>query len=255
MKTFKFSFLLILALAVSLQSCNTTKGIKTAELEGKWELKTFGGKDVKASFEGKIPTLNLDFADHRATGSGGCNTFTGQFTFDKDQFSAPNLASTMMACMEANKEFEYLKALAGPLNVSIVNNDLVLTGVGTQSLVFERAKALTAEDLSGLWELAVLQGATANVDFVGNPPTLEFDFAEGRLGGNGGCNRYNGVFELNGNSLKIGSLMSTKMACDNLKGESKYMQLLSDGTVDVELEGDRLTFKRDGLHIATYVKK
>ena len=43
-------------------------------------------------------------------------------------------------------------------------------------------------------------------------PFVRFE-AEGRVAGHGGCNRFFGGYEISGESLKIGPLRATRMAC------------------------------------------
>ena len=43
-------------------------------------------------------------------------------------------------------------------------------------------------------------------------PYIQFG-AKGEMNGNGGCNRFGGSYELNGQRLIIGPIMSTKKAC------------------------------------------
>ncbi|PHR91603.1 MAG: hypothetical protein COA69_10420 [Robiginitomaculum sp.] len=49
-----------------------------------------------------------------------------------------------------------------------------------------------------------------------------------KLDGNGGCNRFSGSFAQDGTALKIGPLMSTKMACANLRDEQEFFQILEN---------------------------
>jgi heat shock protein HslJ len=50
----------------------------------------------------------------------------------------------------------------------------------------------------------------------------------GKLAGNGSCNRFFGPAEIDGNTLKLGPLGSTRMACPEavMNQETKYMQAL-----------------------------
>jgi heat shock protein HslJ len=58
------------------------------------------------------------------------------------------------------------------------------------------------------WTLATLPG-TAPV--AGTTPTAEF--ADGRIAGTDGCNRYTGSYEVTGGTLRVSRLASTMMAC------------------------------------------
>lgn len=54
------------------------------------------------------------------------------------------------------------------------------------------------------------QGAAAPAAGRGEPT---FSFAEGRLGGSAGCNRMSASYSQSGETLSVGPIMSTKMAC------------------------------------------
>ena len=76
------------------------------------------------------------------------------------------------------------------------------------------------------------------VDLNGTPPlpkvqaTLSF-LEAGRVAGNGSCNRFTGSVAISGDTLKIGPLASTRMAClnDNVGAqEDKYLKALGAAT-------------------------
>ena len=53
-------------------------------------------------------------------------------------------------------------------------------------------------------------------------------FREGTAKGNGGCNQFSGTYTQDAAGLRIGPLMATEMACDNLSDETVFFQILSD---------------------------
>jgi len=59
------------------------------------------------------------------------------------------------------------------------------------------------------WVVTEIAGKPA---ISGSEPTLAFD-ADGKVSGNGTCNRYAGASTIEGATLKFGALISTKMAC------------------------------------------
>ncbi len=72
------------------------------------------------------------------------------------------------------------------------------------------------------------------------PPHAVFD--DGAIAGSSGCNSYNGTYESDGDSMTIGPLATTLMACTTqLQGqETLYFELLAQ--VDTyEVSGDQLT--------------
>ncbi|WP_371397492.1 META domain-containing protein [Fretibacter rubidus] len=50
----------------------------------------------------------------------------------------------------------------------------------------------------------------------------------GEIIGHGGCNRFFGTYEQTGDTLTIGPLASTKMACPHLGAESAFLGALQD---------------------------
>jgi len=64
--------------------------------------------------------------------------------------------------------------------------------------------------------------------------------ADGAINGHAGCNRFFGQYELEGDVLKIGPLASTKMACEDMKAEQAFMQVLQE-TRRIELSHMQLT--------------
>ena len=76
------------------------------------------------------------------------------------------------------------------------------------------------------WRLENLAG-TGVLDRV--KATLEFP-TEGRAGGNGSCNRFNGVVTVEGDAIHFGGLAATRMACPEgvMRQEEAYFAALHD---------------------------
>jgi heat shock protein HslJ len=104
------------------------------------------------------------------------------------------------------------------------------------------------EKLAGAdWVLAGQAGDRA--------PYLRFD--GGRVGGLGGCNRFGGRYELDGDRLSFSPLMSTRMACrpDIMKAEQGFFDMLAKVKA-MTLAGDRLELMDgDGKVLATFEKR
>lgn len=251
------SLLIILGLAASLQSCKTTQqaSVGTKELNGKWILKTFNGQKSTSLFTHKTPTLIFDTDKSVVHGNGGCNSYNGAFTLVKNKLTIANIASTMMMCPGENKESLYIQALSNNPELSFNKDILTFKQNGKVALEFEKAKPLTNNELSGQWVLQSIEGASANVYFKERIPTANFNAESNRISGNSGCNTYGATFELKDGKIEIKPMMGTRMACsDAMEGEAKFMRLLP-GVSDIELENGLLTLKRDGVHVATFVKK
>jgi len=235
-------FAVMLFAGFMFQACNNTKTLTQAELEGYWVLKNMNGADAKSQFTGALPTLQFNFAEGTISGTGGCNNYVGAYTYKNGIFSAPNLSVTQMLCSEDNNEGQFILELTNNANeLSLVNGMLTVTRGGKQVLEFEKGTAtveeekksltLDSETLAGLWSLKVIDGVEASEKFKGNResvPTLSFSFADNKISGSGGCNKYNATFSLTDGRLVVGPIMSTKMACPNMEGETQFTQAIAD---------------------------
>lgn len=245
MKTINFTksialIALMLFTVLAFQSCNQSKPLTQAELEGYWVLKNMNGQDAKSQFAGALPTLQFNFSEGTISGTGGCNRYNGAYTYKEGIFSAPNLAVTQMLCIEDNNEGQFILELTNANNkLSIVNGLLTVTHDGKVVLEFEKGQApveeakktLDSSTLSGEWRLKTIDGADVSTVFTGEnaqAPTLSFNFTDNKITGNGGCNQYNATFSLNNDQLVVGPLMSTKMACPNTKGETQFAEAIAD---------------------------
>jgi heat shock protein HslJ len=100
-----------------------------------------------------------------------------------------------------------------------------------------------SNSILGGWELvsygnASGQTAAASIDF-----NTFIDFSEdGELTGNVGCNSFGGDYEVNGNQITFGSIISTLMACEDPIGaqEAAVLKTFTD-TATYDLKGDTLT--------------
>ncbi len=105
-----------------------------------------------------------------------------------------------------------------------------------------------APQTSRLWEtewtaerIGTLRADSSN----SRPATLTLNRKEGRVQGSGPCNRFSGTMETDGKeTLRFGSLLSTKMACGGLSTETAFFSAL-DNTVRFRLRGDILEFLDD----------
>jgi heat shock protein HslJ len=91
------------------------------------------------------------------------------------------------------------------------------------------------------WQLTELNGkALATADFGNGAPTATFG-TDHKVGGKGGCNTYGGSYNLNQEGgMTISQVFSTKMYCENAKGENAYLQVL-EGVTTAKVEKDKLT--------------
>ena len=94
--------------------------------------------------------------------------------------------------------------------------------------------------LQGSWRLANMTQPPFPTPMVPDRD-LTVDFANGRVSGSGGCNRFNGSYSTKGNQLKIGPLASTFKACEEpvMEQETRFLSALQ-ATQRYEVNSDGL---------------
>ncbi|MFA6059330.1 MAG: META domain-containing protein [Taibaiella sp.] len=85
-------------------------------------------------------------------------------------------------------------------------------------------------------------------------PSIYFNDSTSRVSGYTGCNGYGASYTLKGNTIKIGDVLSTKMACmPGMKTENKVINVL--GNVDnFSISGDKLTLKQGEKVLAEFTR-
>lgn len=251
--------------ALSFQSCTNATPLTQEQMDGYWVLKTLNGEDAKSHFAGALPTLHFNFDEGTVSGTGGCNRYTGAYTYKDGVFSAPNLVSTRMLCAEDNAEGQFLLELSGLNNILSLENGL-LTITKDKKIIMQFEKGETpagsfnanAETLQGEWKLKVIDGADAASLYTTDPgkvPTLNFNFAENRIAGNSGCNNYNAPFALaEDGRLVVTNPVSTMMACPNMEGETRFIQAIKDTSMLTLPDANTLQFAKGDMVSVVFEK-
>ena len=90
---------------------------------------------------------------------------------------------------------------------------------------------------------------------IGSEITANFD-EDGRMSGSAGCNTYNASYEATEDTISIGVIASTEMACMDPEGvmdqEVLYLAALQNAAV-YTIQDDRLEIRdQDGAGVAYY---
>lgn len=97
------------------------------------------------------------------------------------------------------------------------------------------------------WQLVSLgpPGSEENV-VAGTTPTANFG-EDNRIAGNTGCNGYGGTYEVRGDTIAIGRLVSTRRACLDQNANEQERRFLAalEGANRFRLSSDRLTIYSD----------
>jgi putative lipoprotein len=103
------------------------------------------------------------------------------------------------------------------------------------------------------WRLTNLEGNLSIRTKGERQPHLRF-LAEGKLEGFGSCNGFSGTYEATGSTLRVGSLMSTKMACADAalnRQESRFLGILESAR-SYTVAGDVLTLRSADAELAKF---
>jgi heat shock protein HslJ len=244
------------AMAVVTAACSATGGASGAPASGStggsggtiegvsWRLTKLpqGGSLVDVP-QGVV--ADARFSGARVTGSGGCNSFTGPATVSGASIKVGPLASTEMACDGPAGDVEkvYLANLAAATSFTATADALTMFDAsGTDILVYA---AGPANPLEGDWNVT---GYNNGNEAVGSPivgTELTATFTEDQVSGSAGCNQYNGSYTLDGDTVTIGPLATTRMACeqDVMDQETAFLTALQTPGLGVEVNGANVTLR------------
>jgi heat shock protein HslJ len=159
-----------------------------------------------------IPTAEL--RDGTVSGSTGCNRFTGGFTKARSKLSFGSIATTRRAGSPAAMavEREYLGRLGRVASFRISGDELTLFDAAGDALLVYAASRPTIE---GSWEITgylMVSGNGFSSTVIDSAPSAVFG-ADGSMSGGTGCNTFRGAYEIDGATISIGPLRTTRMAC------------------------------------------
>jgi heat shock protein HslJ len=208
----------LLAVAAVLAGCTVVGGDDNANgglANTTWTVTTIAGTSTIAE---SPPTMAFA-PEGTVTGTDGCNQYTGSFRTDGGSIQVGQLATTRMACEPARmaQADAFAAAFSGATEWrQLESGDLELRGHGdilaSPGIAAPPSDAAppTVELPGTSWVLIDLDGSAAFDAAVA--PNLTFA-DDGTLAGFAGCNTYNGSFTVDGSTIDIGPLASTRMAC------------------------------------------
>jgi len=181
-------------------------------------------------------TVTLLFSEGGSiSGSAGCNHYFGSYELEGDTITIGQVGQTMMYCTGAGvmeQESRYLSLLSDAVSVNATNDTLSFADShGFTILSFARFVPPAPEPFVGTnWTLNSFYTENAVSSVIGGTTiTAVFD-NEGRVTGSAGCNHYFGSYILEGDSLSISTVGSTKMNCPGrgiMEQEATYLESFS----------------------------
>ncbi|MBL8588588.1 MAG: META domain-containing protein [Methylobacteriaceae bacterium] len=113
-------------------------------------------------------------------------------------------------------------------------------------------RSATPRGEAGDWRLVELDGAPLGGS-GGRTPTLRFG-PQGRLTGDGGCNRFSGAWRVAGDRLTIGPLAATMMACPaGMELERRFFDALARVAGQRREPGGLMLLDAAGVALARFV--
>ena len=107
--------------------------------------------------------------------------------------------------------------------------------------------------LHNIWALEEMEGEQVTAqDFGKEIPVLEIFTAEGRIGGQDGCNRLSGKVYGNKAHLEFGLLISTRMACPKMEKSAQFLKLINQQKYDYHFEPRQLVLSQNGKAVLKF---
>lgn len=230
MKVFKI-LLMLVVLGVTLGSCTMKKAVNKETIipgddKSVWNIVELSNKAISSKINGITPQLILDGNSNRYSVITGCNTLNGSFTIKNSSVQFGKGMSTMMFCNDMSVEDGFKNILDKINNLEVNGTELLLK---QNSNVLVKLSKYQAKSLIGTsWVLDYMQSEIMSFEklFGESKPTLVFD-VEGKVSGNGSCNRYSGSVKLDDNFITFSNIASTRMMCPNIQGEQVFLEKLA----------------------------
>ena len=222
--------------AEATATMETDGGEPVGELAGThWNLVSLGDETL---VEGS--TISLDFTAQELGGVAGCNRYGGPYTLDGTSFSVGELVMTQMACEGLmDQEALYVEMLTAAESITVLGDKLTIrTPQGDH--VYEPAEHVSLEGtdwmLGGIAQDEAIVSTAIDADITAT-------FEGGTVGGSAGCNTYTADYTVEGETLELGEIIRTEMACEDVeRNEREELFLTTLGeTAAYEIVRDTLT--------------
>ncbi len=180
-------------------------------------------------------TITLSFEGGSLSANAGCNTMAGRYTTAGGRLTAPQLASTMMACDDAlmAQDAWLAQFLASGPTYTLAGDTLTLTN-GTDTVVLGPAPSGAQALESTGWKVTDIITITnqANTTTAADPSlTAWMRFQGDQVAFNDSCNIGGGPVEIGDDTLTFGALRTTLIFCDGPSGQlAQTMTAVLQGT-------------------------
>jgi heat shock protein HslJ len=186
------------------------------------------------------------------SGSAGCNNYSAAYVVDGDKITIGPAITTRMFCGDPegimDQETRYLAALDMVSAYQFEDDRLILMdSEGRRVVNYQPAKTFDLAET--IWELqAYSQGEDAISSTIEGSDLTAIFGEDGNLSGSAGCNNFLGVYEVDGDEIRIELGPLTMMFCEEPEGlmeqETAYLQALETATT-YKILGDVLVLKNE----------
>jgi heat shock protein HslJ len=201
------------AVVLAVAGCGDGSGAPP-DVTGEWELVEFSRDDtVVPEPVGGRATLTL--ADGDVGGTSFCNSYSGTYRLDGEEFTVSGLGGTEIGCAPELMEAEaaYLEALTAVEVAGTADGYLVLSG-GDAELTYRPVPEVPASDLTGTgWVLETLLDGDVASSTSGDRAVLELA-DDGTLTASTGCRELTARWSLDGDVVRITGARPAEASCD-----------------------------------------
>jgi heat shock protein HslJ len=179
-----------------------------------------------------------------------CNQVGGTYRKTGRRLSLELGPSTLAACPPDSQADVFLQQLGGVVSFDATEAVLVLNmRLGSGTMILEPQPVLSLTETN--WQVhSYNNGVGGGLAAVTSPvPDTELTAVfgdDGTVEGSAGCNSYSGKYSVDGTSMSIGALVTTRRACPEpvMVQEQAFLTALQAST-QYELTADRLTLRDD----------
>jgi heat shock protein HslJ len=212
------------------------------------------------SSEGFTPvantTVRVNFEQTQFGFYAGCNSHSGEYSVCGEELCVEDLGSTEIGCTpELHAQDQWLASfMTARPGLRLDGAGLILSGADATLEFLEREVADPDRALTGgVWNIdTFIAGGAASNFPLQVPPTLNFE-ADGNLGIFTTCNTGGGEYLQLGQELSLSGIAYTEEGCGasgSAAADAHIQQVLSDGTLALEIEANRLTLMRGELGLS-----
>jgi heat shock protein HslJ len=224
-----------------IEACSSSGAAPSASPAG-LDGHTYLSTDVQGAILAPGTSIRLTFADGSLNASGGCNMMGGTYSIDGDRLQTSQMFMTEMACDDARqRQDEWLARFLGAVTFTLDGHTLTMTDGTIRLTLVDKEVATPDQPLEGTrW---VLDGIVSG-DAVSSVPagvTASIRVSGGRVDVRAGCNTGGGSVEMTADTLTVGPLDLTKMACEPGAMAVENVTAVLSGVVAYTVDADVLT--------------